>query len=69
MKKYRVRYTEIKSSRVDIVAENKEEAKKMIQGILPKNCIPEIILWDGPLFDYLTEIDENGEDIEGSDWS
>lgn len=69
MKKYRVRYIERKYSRVDVIAESKEEAKKMIQGIHTNNNYnPEIILWDGPDFDYLTEIDENDKDIEGSDW-
>lgn len=70
MKKYRVRYNNLLDYVVDVVAESPEEAKELIKNIDNNpEYKPEITCSDGECFNYLTEIDENGEDVEGSDWS
>jgi hypothetical protein len=69
MKKYRVRYSEVLNYRVDIIANNQEEAKKTLKNISKdKRYSPELISSSGESLDYMMEVDENGEDIEGTDW-
>lgn len=70
MKKYRIRYDEVHNRRIEIEAEDEEHAKLIWTKIITnRNTISELINIDGIQFNYLTEIDENGEDMEGSDWS
>lgn len=48
----------------------RKKLKKLIKNIgNNKKYKPEVSYSEGECFNYLTEIDENGEDIEGSDWS
>jgi len=69
MKKYRVRYNILLDYVVDVIAENPEEAKKLVKNIgNNQEYKSEVTFSDGECFNYLTEIDENGEDIEGSDF-
>jgi hypothetical protein len=69
MKKYRVRYNNLVTYMVDVVAKSPEEAKELIRNIgNNKKYKPEITYSDGECFDFLTEINENGDDVEGSEW-
>jgi hypothetical protein len=69
MKKYRVRYNILLDYVVDVVADSPEKAKELIRNIgNNEEYKPEVTYSDGECFNFLTEIDESGEDIEGSDF-
>lgn len=66
MPKYLVRYEEIYTYRVEIEADNEEEAERKLynryfyDSLLDKS---EKTATQGPYFCFLTELDKNGEEI------